>query len=267
MCSHFGIVSSLPAIKEKYGKPLKGISKNFNNYIVRVGDSVPVITGRDSELIQMFQFGFTPLKSPQQLSIPSMSIHRMLTKPEFQESVSNQRCLIPATHFIVRGSKGSYCVHLNKNRPFFLAGVWETWINPINRDEVKGFAIVTCKANKILLAEDMETMPVILFPDTTYKWLRSYERLKDLSVYCRPIAESLMDIYPISSRYLKDVESNEVALLKPIGKSYWQTIEDKETKEKEAKEAKRIEELKRKEEAESKALMKHYKSVNERLGK
>ena len=96
-------------------------------------------------------------------------------KPAFKRPLQRQRCVILADGFyewkVVPGSKTKrpLLIRLKSQEVFALAGLWDRWRSPEDR-EIVSFTIITTEPNE-LLAQVHNRMPVILTPECVQRWL------------------------------------------------------------------------------------------------
>jgi putative SOS response-associated peptidase YedK len=94
-------------------------------------------------------------------------------KPAFRGAFRHRRCLIPADGFYEWAKEGSrkqpFFIQVTGDRPFALAGLWETW-QPAGGEPVESCTILTTDANA-LLRSIHERMPVIIGPADYALWL------------------------------------------------------------------------------------------------
>lgn len=262
MCKMYGVVTDLQSINSKIRTITAGEDK-FKNYIVRVGDKVPVITDIDPERIQTFTFGLTCSSSKKQTFIYNGDTSHVLINPPFRTLIRTQRCIVPATHFIATNSENNlaYCVHLINIKPFFFAGVWDTWKDELKDIIVSSFSIVTTRSNFIMSAFSIWETPVIIPPGKEKYWLKNEEPLSRITGLMKPFSDEKMDIYPINSDLLKRMEINDVSLLKQTGLSYWQGRRKLKEEEDLRKSAEIAMFKKQKTDREFKEMQEHYARV------
>jgi putative SOS response-associated peptidase YedK len=100
-------------------------------------------------------------------------------KPTFKSAFKSRRCLIPVTGYYewatelgkYKPKQPFYISHKNKSS-LAIAGLYENWINPENKQSVQSAAIITREAVGIL-APIHHRMPVILPKDLWSTWLSS----------------------------------------------------------------------------------------------
>jgi putative SOS response-associated peptidase YedK len=106
-------------------------------------------------------------------------------KPSFRDAFKRRRCLVPVNGFYEWEKKGRerrpYYFHAPDERPFALAGLYETWRNPEGEILETAVIIVTDAIDPV--AEIHDRMPLILPPEHYDSWLdakTSPDKLQDL---------------------------------------------------------------------------------------
>jgi putative SOS response-associated peptidase YedK len=100
-------------------------------------------------------------------------------KPTFKSAFISRRCLIPVTGYYewatelgkYKPKQPFYISHKNKSS-LAIAGIYESWINPVSKSSLTTAAIITREAVGIL-APIHHRMPVILPKDLWSTWLSS----------------------------------------------------------------------------------------------
>ena len=141
-------------------------------------------------------------------------------KPSFKAPFRRRRCLIPTNGFYEwqrqPGSKTKtpMYVTLDSGKPFFLAGLWETWQSS-DGSEIPSCTIITCEPNE-LIREIHNRMPVIL-PEEYYQlWLDPGEPdLNQIKTLLRPYPAENMSAYPVS-KLVNNPANDTVACIQPF---------------------------------------------------
>jgi putative SOS response-associated peptidase YedK len=125
-------------------------------------------------------------------------------KPSFRSAFRRRRCLIPADGFYewqkVPGQKRKtpLYIRLKSGKPFFFAGLWESWDSP-DGSNILSCTILTTTPNE-MMAPIHNRMPVILPPEVYQPWLATGEqRPADLQGFLKPYPAELMTAYPVST--------------------------------------------------------------------
>ncbi|MBX2797064.1 MAG: SOS response-associated peptidase [Myxococcales bacterium] len=118
------------------------------------------------------------------------------SKPAFRAAFKRRRLLILADgfyewHRVGTGKaqkKTPHLIQLADGRPFAMAGLWETWVDPETEEELRSCTIVTTEGND-LMKPIHDRMPVILPADRWDLWL-------DRSVDDKSVLQELLVPYP-----------------------------------------------------------------------
>jgi putative SOS response-associated peptidase YedK len=145
----------------------------------------------------------------------------IIQKPSFRKAIRSQRCLVLADAFIEgpfdRKLSEPYLVYLQgKNRPFAMAGIWDSWMDPESQRELFSFAIITTTANEVLQHIRHPRSPVILSQESEAAWLSTDTPLADVTDLLRPWPSEGMNAYPINPA-IKHPGAQGLDLLQPIG--------------------------------------------------
>ncbi len=123
-------------------------------------------------------------------------------KPSFRQAYAKRRCLIPADGFYEwqrpAGGKGPgipYHIHLLEGRPFFIAGLWESW-QGTEAPPLLTFTIITTQANA-LVEPIHDRMPVLLTGDQAWDWISPHS-VDELAGFLRPYPPEQMELQRVS---------------------------------------------------------------------
>lgn len=128
----------------------------------------------------------------------------LLDKPAFRQSFQHKRCIIPADSFyewklIDKKNKQPMRIVPRQGRLFHMAGLYDTWVHPVDGAKISTFTIITTTPNK-----KMETihdrMPVLLPAEHIDTWLkRDNSDVRQLQALLKPAPDEWLDMYPVSS--------------------------------------------------------------------
>lgn len=235
MCGRYVVVSKLKLIQKRFKtlpipEDLFGPMSN-----VSIGDKAPVITNEAPDQLQMFQFGMTPFWAKKKMYLfnaRSEGDHNkendqrytgamgIIKKPAFRHAIRSKRCLIIADAFIEGPKKEKlskpYLIYMkDKNKPFAMAGVWDSWVDKETGEVTSSFSIITTVANDILQKIGHHRSPVILSESQESDWLSDIP-LNEVTNMLQPYDNDEMNAYPISPS-IKNPRDKDFLLLKPIG--------------------------------------------------
>ena len=129
----------------------------------------------------------------------------VLNKPTYKEAALKRRCLVLTSgfyewrHFSPPGGKDTaypYYVTVKEKEYFFMAGIYNPWVDQESGEVVDSFAILTTAANPLMaqIHNKKKRMPVILPEEEAHEWIQddiTIERLQALASYQLP-SEALL---------------------------------------------------------------------------
>ena len=146
----------------------------------------PVITNKEPNTIQLFQWGLIPFWAKDD-SIKKFTLNARIEtiaeKPAFKNSINN-RCLILADGFFEwqwldeKGKrKQKYLISLPDNEPFAFAGLWSGWTDKQTGEVIHSYSILTTEANELMskIHNSKKRMPVIVAKENEQFWLGGEE--------------------------------------------------------------------------------------------
>ncbi len=144
----------------------------------------PVITNKNTKLIQHFQWGLVPFWAKNddiKKYTLNAKIETLHTKPSFKNSI-NKRCLVIADGFYewqwldAKGKrKQKYLLKIPGNNIFTFGGIWSEWTNKKTGEIINSYSIVTTEANELMskIHNSKKRMPVILNKKNEINWLNN----------------------------------------------------------------------------------------------
>lgn len=132
----------------------------------------------------------------------AMSEEMLLPTKKYREAALERRCLVLSTGFfewrhiygvnkrtgqpLKTPTKYPYYISLKDQSYFYIAGIWQPWIDEETQEYVETFAIVTTAANELMeqVHNSKKRMPTILNDDLAYEWLfgdLSEERITEIA--------------------------------------------------------------------------------------
>jgi putative SOS response-associated peptidase YedK len=142
---------------------------------IRPSQLAPVVTM--GHTVAMMRWGLVPSWSKD----PAIG-HKMINarmegldqKPSFRKPLRSSRCLVPATGFYewqpTQNGKIKYQFGLMGGEMFGLAGLYDTWSDPVSGERRETFTIITTTPNGVV-APVHNRMPVILSAADEETWL------------------------------------------------------------------------------------------------
>ena len=124
-------------------------------------------------------------------------------KPSFRAALRRRRCLVVADGFYewqrIDRRRQPYWFGLRDDRPFGLAGLWESW-EGADHSAIESCTILTTEANE-LVRPIHDRMPVIVDAADYARWLDSaVDRPEPLRPLLRPYPSDRMKAHPVSTR-------------------------------------------------------------------
>jgi putative SOS response-associated peptidase YedK len=235
MPSRYIICTTPSAIETKFALPAQSVIVE-NNYNISPGQFAPIITNEKPHEIQLYKFGLTPFWAKSEMNLFNARAEGdynqednpafrgsagIILKKAFRKPIRSQRCIVIASAFIeghskLGLSKPSLIYLRNHQNPFAIAGIWDTWLNPLTGFKENSFAIITTTANGLLLKIGNPRMPVILNDSESKLWINSGVPLSRITSMLNHYDSKLMNAYPIDPK-IKNQAENDKQLIQPIG--------------------------------------------------
>ena len=126
-------------------------------------------------------------------------------KPSFRDAFKKRRCLIPADGFYewqkLEKMKKPFRFSLKSEKPFGLAGLYETWISP-EKKQINTCTIITTDSNE-LIQSIHNRMPVIVKKELEDFWIDPDNNNKEgLLAILKPYSSEEMTISPVDPNLL-----------------------------------------------------------------
>jgi len=208
MCGRFVLVTDLTKITENFaiGKMASDFQPNWN---ISPRQYIPAVVQRDGQnIIESFLWGLIPSWSKDPLIGNKMFNARSETvdkKPSFRDAFKKRRCLIPADGFYewqkLEKMKKPFRFSLKSEKPFGLAGLYETWISP-EKKQINTCTIITTDSNE-LIQSIHNRMPVIVKKELEDFWIDPDNNNKEgLLAILKPYSSEEMTISPVDPNLL-----------------------------------------------------------------
>jgi len=125
--------------------------------------------------------------------------------------IESRRCIFPSTgyyeyHHNPDESTTLYYIFLKDDPIFSIGGIWDIWENPITKERLNSFSLITTEAN-VLTAEIHNggrfphRMPLILDRKNEEKWLDPKLSKNDIESLLKVYGDENMDAYPMSKDF------------------------------------------------------------------
>jgi putative SOS response-associated peptidase YedK len=184
-------------------------------------DNVAVVLNNGVKQLVAMRWGLVPFWATDP-KIASKHINAraetLTVKPAFKDAFKRRRCLVVADGFFEWQKQGAtripLFIHLEPERPFGFAGLYEIWTPPLG-EKLVTCTIITTEANE-LVRPIHDRMPVILPKDAEDFWLDSavedHTRLRDL---LQPYQTSDMGAFTVS-KLVNSVRNNSPECIEPV---------------------------------------------------
>ncbi|MBM9499693.1 SOS response-associated peptidase [Leptospira sp. 201903071] len=226
MCFHNSMSADAMSLKKRFSAELvepENFQPIFHENAFRHRPR-PVITGDNPKLIQNFVWGLIPSWTKTEVSAkeiqeytPNARSETVFEKPSFRGVIRSRRCLVPSTGFFewqdFKGKKYPYFIFLKDQEIFSLAGIWDSWKNPVSGEIVNSFSILTTDANPLMarIHNSKKRMPLILPKEGEEAWIDpELKEEKDIRALFKIFPEEKMDAYTISKLITSRNENSNV---------------------------------------------------------
>lgn len=217
MCGRYALFAMLDDLTADFGLESVEYEPTYN---AAPGQDLPVILGDASGRLTSARWGLVPSWSDGPRSDPDPINARAETLTEsryFRDAYCERRCLVPANGFYewveTDDGKTPYFVSRADDRPFLMAGLWETWTPEqvqsglgdfgvdsepdSDPDAVRSFTVVTTEPNDFL-ADYHDRMAVLLDPESGERWLSDDDpsallEPSDADLQAWPVSEAVND--------------------------------------------------------------------------
>jgi putative SOS response-associated peptidase YedK len=222
MCGRFALATEKNILDMLYDLEIRTGFNLVPRYNIAPSQQVPVVRlspvdGRRE--LALLKWGLVPFWADDPTIGSKMINARAETvadKPSFRDAFKKRRALVPASGFYewkkTDSSKQPYYITTKGNRPFSLAGLWETWNK--GSETLETFTILTTDPNP-LVAELHNRMPVII-PQEGYKlWLAPAADPAALKSMLAPYPKGELQFYPVSP-LVNNPSNDNPGLIEPL---------------------------------------------------
>lgn len=223
MCGRFTLTADPAALQDAFPGFIFP-EKLIPRYNIAPSQPIAVVPNDGNKSLDYFTWGLIPswAKDPK---IGNRMINArsetLAEKPSFRSAYRRRRCMIIADGFYEwkresdSKSKTPYYIHMEDNKPFAFAGLWERWFDS-DGSEIKSCTIITTEPNETV-AQLHNRMPAILLPDDYDAWIDPDEKDPDaLSAILFPYPLADLGFHPVSK--VVNNPSNDVPdCIRPAG--------------------------------------------------
>lgn len=176
MCGRFALTAPASTITEIFQiDVLPEILPRYN--IAPTQDVHCVVEEGGERSVQAFKWGLIPSwAKDRKIGYKTINARSetAASKPAFRAAFRRRRVLVLADGFYEWKRQGKqklpWLMQVDGGRPYGMAGLWETWVDPDTLEEVRSCTILTCGPNE-LMAPIHDRMPVILPEEAWSTWL------------------------------------------------------------------------------------------------
>jgi putative SOS response-associated peptidase YedK len=176
--------------------------RNRSTYNVAPSTFLPVVKlDEDGEReLTLMRWGLIPFFSKDDktgFKSTSARAETIATLPTFREAFKRRHCIVPADWFYEwqgldpqRKKTQSWAIARKDRKLFGMAGLWESWNDPVAKQPLETFTIITTDPNEVM--QPIHTrMPVILRPEDYERWLVPVDPARPPTDMLRPSLVSL----------------------------------------------------------------------------
>ena len=214
MCREFAVSHSWDEVVKQFG--IESGSVFAPTFGMRAGQKIPAIGVSESSTrtAQSLRWGLVPNWANDDLSerrIFNARAETLHEKPAFRESLTDRRCIVPASGFFewttVDGERVPLYVSDKNSGLFGLAALWDEWVLP-NGHAFRSCAIITTESNR-LLSPHHARMPAILRSESYAQWLDpKVSNVNILRNLLQPFSPQKMELRFLSREQMKRSSSD-----------------------------------------------------------
>lgn len=204
MCSQYEIHTTQQKIGFALGRLMEDnlFASQIDEHIYPFSNSFVITSIEDRMKLSMMRYSLTPYWSSQERPkfvsynarldrVNRAQLEHIYQAPTWKVPFQRQRCLVPISSFIESCQSGTHEGNLvrfsaTENELLFAAGIYDSWLNPVTKQRLDSFAIITDEPNDFLLQVGHDRQPVFLSSEEQQIWLnvnnlpptKAYEFLK-----------------------------------------------------------------------------------------
>lgn len=212
MCSRFAQSNKWSKAKAfQFAKPVNDVRNRFN-VVVTEGALIILKPGKDYKVEDAMFWLVSPwaesLEQAFKYATSNAKSESIFELRSFRDPIFKSRCIIPIDAVFESkgkpGSKQPYALRMKGDAPFGMAGISTLWTDPISKEQLRTFSIITVPANELFeLYHDKKRMPVILPPEKYEVWLdQKLNTREEISKYFHPYNSDDMYAYPVTKQLL-----------------------------------------------------------------
>jgi putative SOS response-associated peptidase YedK len=225
MCGRYVRRSDKQRIAEHFRAHGVGLTEFGPSYNVAPQTFQPIVRlNRDSgqREIVLMRWGLVPYWSKDTkiaLTTINARAETVADAAPFREAFRKRRCLVPADAFyewqkLDAKTRQPLAIGMHDGSPYAFAGLWDRWKDPVSREPLETFTVITCDANE-LLKPMHDRMPVIVPPRDYERWLQPGDPERPPLDLLRPFPEEQMVAWKVD-RKVGSVRNDTPDCVKPI---------------------------------------------------
>lgn len=225
MCGRFVGFRKVEELKRYFPIDIdKSNSDGAANYNVAPTQEVLAIAQlNEAKILDKYHWGLVPFWAKDKTigyKMINARAETVATKPSFKGAFKNRRCLILADGFYEwkgrKGDKQPMFITLPDKSPFAFAGLWESWRDKQNSNEVYRSCTIITREAEGAMKELHHRMPVILQPEVYDPWLDPDNQDQDaLGELLQTKALIDLVFHPVAKQ-VNLVRNNDPSNIKPI---------------------------------------------------
>ena len=162
------------------------------------------------------------MKGREQFNTLNATAERLFESKLFKQPALKRRCLVLSSgfyewrHFKPSGAKKEnaypYFISLKDKPYFFMAGIYQPWVDIESGETMDTFSIVTTKANGLMemIHNKKKRMPTILNEEQANAWLDpNINESTIMELASHQIDENLMDAYTLKKSFRNELNPKE----------------------------------------------------------
>ncbi len=182
---------------------------------------LPIVTSDNPDGLSFFYWGTTPAFAKGKRVSDKLTmapVEQIPERPALKRYIRTQRCAIIADGFydwktLSKKGRTPYRFFLPENKPFAIAGLWDSFDND-QGETIHTFMMITTPANKEV-ADITPRMPAILEKDLIIEWLNDSNTEESTVSLLKPYTEKALDRFTVNPK-LGDSNFDSPELLKNV---------------------------------------------------